>query len=715
MHDQYPVPLLGARNTLMWAHEHEVEPQALQQLRNIAKLPWVHGVRVMPDVHLGKGATVGSVIAMKDAVSPNAVGVDIGCVDGSTEYLSPDGWRRIDEYDGGKVMQYDPADGTGRFVDPLHYVVKDADVMLHFKTKYGIDQMLTPDHKVLAWKITGRNRNRELVVLSAAELAATHDRLVQGAKYEFQTTFAPVLDTKVDFSDDQIRLQVAVNADSHKPVDERKVWIRLVKERKIERLRHLLFSTQTDFSERVDGDGVHNFKFVSPTGEKGFGPFWASSPEQLQVIADEVLLWDGNSEDRVFFSRKKDEADFIQYVFSGTGSRAVMRDDVHKSDGKTDYRVFANTNTMVGLAGVPKSPVTEVPSVDGKAYCFTLPSGFWVMRRGGNVVMTGNCGMLGVKTSLTAADLPDDLGTLRAHIEETIPVGFNGHDSALNLARVRPVGGSNAAFLSGTSAFWDRFSGLHEGVQKIEGRARQQLGTLGGGNHFIEICLDEDDVVWLQLHSGSRNIGKELAERHISVAKGLDHNLTLPDRDLAVFLAGTREMKAYLNDLTWAQEFAARSRAVMMALLVNVMREWFPDATYEQVANVHHNYVAVETIDDTELIVTRKGAIRAGAGDIGLIPGSMGTGSYIVRGIGSTESYQSASHGAGRKMSRSAAKRNFTVDDLVEQTAGVECRKDAGVVDEIPGAYKDLESVIAAQVDLVDVVARLRTILCVKG
>lgn len=184
-----------------------------------------------------------------------------------------------------------------------------------------------------------------------------------------------------------------------------------------------------------------------------------------------------------------------------------------------------------------------------------------------------------------------------------------------------------------------------------------------------------------------------------------------------MFLAGTPEMDAYLADLTWAQEYAARSRAVMMALVVDVVRGAFPDRdlTFEEVANVHHNYVSVERIDGADLIVTRKGAIRAGAGDIGLIPGSMGTGSYIVRGLGNTRSMQSASHGAGRRMSRGAAKRAFTVEDLAAQTAGVECRKDAGVVDEIPGAYKDLDSVIAAQVDLVDVVARLRTILCVKG
>jgi tRNA-splicing ligase RtcB len=246
------------------------------------------------------------------------------------------------------------------------------------------------------------------------------------------------------------------------------------------------------------------------------------------------------------------------------------------------------------------------------------------------------------------------------------------------------------------------------------------MGTLGGGNHFLELTVDDDEQVWLMLHSGSRNIGKEIAERHISEAKGLDHNLDLPDRDLAVFLAGTPQMDAYLRDLYWAQEYAARNRAVLMALFQRVVNDEFAarglDVEYGEQISAHHNYVARETLSDgTELIVTRKGAIRAGSGEYGLIPGSMGTGSYVVKGLGNEASYWSASHGAGRRMSRNKARRTFTVDDLASQTAGVECRKDAGVVDEIPGAYKDLGAVIEAQRDLVEVVARLTTLMCVKG
>lgn len=326
------------------------------------------------------------------------------------------------------------------------------------------------------------------------------------------------------------------------------------------------------------------------------------------------------------------------------------------------------------------------------------------------------CGMQAVRTSLTAADLPEDLHGLRLAVEQAIPVGFASHDAAPNVRRL----GLDHGRYAGWSAFWKGFASLHEKMQDRERRAMQQMGTLGGGNHFIELTVDDDEQVWLMLHSGSRNVGKEIAERHIYAAKGLEHNLGLPDRDLAVFLAGTPQMDAYLADLYWAQEYAARNRAVMMALFQAVVTEAFAarglEVEYGEQISAHHNYVAQEVLSDgTELVVTRKGAIRAGLGEHGLIPGSMGTGSYVVKGLGNEASYWSASHGAGRRMSRAKAKRTFTVEDLAAQTTGVECRKDAGVVDEIPGAYKDLGAVIEAQADLVEVVARLTTLMCVKG
>ncbi|MGP4003819.1 RtcB family protein [Streptomyces sp. 8N706] len=321
------------------------------------------------------------------------------------------------------------------------------------------------------------------------------------------------------------------------------------------------------------------------------------------------------------------------------------------------------------------------------------------------------CGMSAVKTSLTADDLPGDLSRLRSRIEQAIPVGRGMHDEPVDPGRLHgfPV--------SGWDDFWARFDGVADAVKFRRERARKQMGSLGSGNHFVEFCIDAFGSVWLMLHSGSRNIGKELAEFHIGQAQKLPHNQGLVDRDLAVFIADTPQMAAYRHDLFWAQEYAKRNRALMMGLFQDVVRKEFTKAkpTFEPVISCHHNYVAEERYEGMDLLVTRKGAIRAGAGEYGIIPGSMGTGSYIVKGLGNAASFNSASHGAGRRMSRNAAKRRFSTRDLEEQTRGVECRKDAGVVDEIPGAYKPIEQVIEQQRDLVEVVAQLKQVVCVKG
>jgi tRNA-splicing ligase RtcB len=317
------------------------------------------------------------------------------------------------------------------------------------------------------------------------------------------------------------------------------------------------------------------------------------------------------------------------------------------------------------------------------------------------------CGMGAVRTGLTAADLPESLRGLRSDLEDAIPVGFGSHD-ALVKPRDPRLGAEVKELLAG-------FDDLDPAVKDLGSRAAKQLGTLGGGNHFIELCVDTEQRVWLMLHSGSRNIGKSLAEVHMARARKLKHNRALVDPDLAVFLAGTEEMASYRRDLDWAQRYAMINRRLMFELYMQVMRRHFPQVGFDEPVLCHHNYVAEETHHGEELLVTRKGAISARAGQLGVIPGSMGTRSYIVRGLGNPESLHSASHGAGRKMSRGEAKRQFSVKDLAEQTAGVECRKDGGVLDEIPGAYKPIEQVMEYQKDLVEVVAELKQVLCVKG
>jgi tRNA-splicing ligase RtcB len=318
------------------------------------------------------------------------------------------------------------------------------------------------------------------------------------------------------------------------------------------------------------------------------------------------------------------------------------------------------------------------------------------------------CGMTALETSVTANDLPDDLRAVRLAVERAIPVGRGLHE--------RPVWSEAGQDLAerGTALF-GRFSELTPKVQRLAWRAESQLGSLGGGNHFIELCLSSTGAVWILLHSGSRHIGAALAEHHMEIASKLSHNQPLPDPDLAVFLAGTPAFEAYRRDLFWAQEYARLNRDVMLARLCDVVLGVWPRARFGEPISCHHNYVAEERHFGEQLLVTRKGAIRAGHGELGIIPGSMGTKSFIVRGRGSKASFESASHGAGRRMSRSEARRRFSVSDLRAQTEGIECRKDRGVLDEAPKAYKSIDRVMEQQADLVEIVQELKQVVCVKG
>jgi len=314
------------------------------------------------------------------------------------------------------------------------------------------------------------------------------------------------------------------------------------------------------------------------------------------------------------------------------------------------------------------------------------------------------CGMDAVKLPLFAADLPDSLSTLRAGIEQLIPVGRKQHNHPNKMALAWPR--------------WEEFKALDKSVQDRFNKAQCQIGTLGGGNHFIELCLDESQQVWIMLHSGSRNIGKELAEVYIDKAKGLmrQYFVSLPDPDLAYLSEGTPEFQAYWSALQWAQDYAKRNREVMMNyVLCAMMMTLVKPLKAELTISCHHNYAEREHHFGHNVIITRKGAVRAREGDYGIIPGAMGSSSYIVRGLGNPDSFYSCSHGAGRRFSRAEAKRRFTLADVAEQTAGVECRKDEGVIDELRGAYKDLDTVMAHQSDLVTIEAKLTNILCVKG
>jgi tRNA-splicing ligase RtcB len=319
------------------------------------------------------------------------------------------------------------------------------------------------------------------------------------------------------------------------------------------------------------------------------------------------------------------------------------------------------------------------------------------------------CGMMAARLSLTANELDEQsLKKTFGQISRDVPVGFDQHRDARDAAK---------RFRKSLTHVMEKHPGIGKRVGKNSHWA-QQLGTLGGGNHFIEVCLDESSRVWVMLHSGSRGIGNAIGSYFIELAKkdAMKNNVHLPDADLAYFPEGAKHFHDYVEAVGWAQDYARANRAEMMELVLDGMRRHLPSfEVTDEAVNCHHNYVEHEEHFGERVWLTRKGAIRAREGELGIIPGSMGARSYIVRGKGSAESFHSCAHGAGRLMSRNAAQKKFSLQDLQAQTEGVICRKDKGVIDEIPGAYKNIDEVMANQSDLVEVVHTLKQVICVKG
>ena len=319
------------------------------------------------------------------------------------------------------------------------------------------------------------------------------------------------------------------------------------------------------------------------------------------------------------------------------------------------------------------------------------------------------CGMMAARLSLTANELDEQsLKKTFGQISRDVPVGFDQHRDARDAAK---------RFRKSLTRVMEKHPGIGKRVGK-NSHWTQQLGTLGGGNHFIEVCLDESNRAWVMLHSGSRGIGNAIGSYFIELAKkdSMKNNVHLPDADLAYFPEGAKHFHDYVEAVGWAQDYARANRAEMMELVLDGMRRHLPSfEVTDEAVNCHHNYVEHEEHFGERVWLTRKGAIRAREGELGIIPGSMGARSYIVRGKGSAESFHSCAHGAGRLMSRNAAQKKFSLQDLQAQTEGVICRKDKGVIDEIPGAYKNIDEVMANQSDLVEVVHTLKQVICVKG
>ncbi len=406
----------------------------------------------------------------------------------------------------------------------------------------------------------------------------------------------------------------------------------------------------------------------------------------------------------------------------------------------------ANYNVMIGEGGVPVKAWTKGVPVEEAAkkqllnvaqlpfihkWIAAMPDVHWgVGATVGSVIPTKGaiipaavgvdigCGMMAVQTDLNARDLPDNLKGLRSAIEKAVPHGRTNHGGTGDRGAWAQTPEGNKSAWAGLKPRYDAILEKHPKLNR--GNDANHLGTLGTGNHFIEICLDEGEMVWFMLHSGSRGVGNRMGSYFIELARKdmQKFHINLPDVDLAYFPEHTDHFDDYVAAVEWAQDYARSNRDLMMAQIVASIRnsgEVRPFSAEVKAINCHHNYVARESHYGANVLVTRKGAVRAREGDMGIIPGSMGARSYIVRGKGNPESFNSCSHGAGRAMSRKEAKRRFTIADHQRMTAGVECRKDADVIDETPAAYKSIDDVMAAQSDLVEVVHTLRQVVCVKG
>ncbi|KYC38576.1 RNA-splicing ligase RtcB [Scytonema hofmannii PCC 7110] len=701
---------------LSWAN-HPLGSEETKMAKNVASLPFVFKhVALMPDVHLGKGALVGSVIATKEAIIPAAVGVDIGCFVGDT--LIP-------------------------LVDGKLYSIKD----LAERDEEFIVYSCTSTGKVVAAKakarLTRRNARLIKVILdNGEEIICTpdHEFMLRDGNYEEAQHLQSGTSLMPFYSKTDTDGYTLVSQ-PYSGRWQKAHWIiarsgllgkvpRFEGQRTV--IHHYNFNESDNRPENLKfmGEREHsayhrslverNQHWQSPEFEKNLLAALArkaATPEGYEYYAARGT--------RNILNYMQQQSEHFKQAVASNGERGqhylVQYNQSEKGRKKSQEianRYYtcdiynAQVKTPIGLDNHRKKEhqcnhkVVAVLSLDytQDVYCLTVPEYHNFALKAG--VFVHNCGMMAIKTPFNGDKLEGKLKKIRLDIEAAIPTGFNEN---------KEVEKTVTNWQS-----WCDFKVLHPGVQDLQSKAMKQMGSLGGGNHFLEVCLDTENQVWLMLHSGSRHIGNNLAQCHINTAKNLAKmaDNKLPDPDLAYFIAGTPEFQAYWHDLQWAQDYARVNREVMMARFKHIVEKHLAGGKSIKPlleVNCHHNYAEKEVHFGEDVYVTRKGAVRAEKDDYGIIPGSMGAKSYIVKGKGCANSFCSCSHGAGRLLSRNKAKNVYTLDDLIEQTKGVECRKDEGVLDEIPGAYKPIDEVMNNQADLVEVVATLKQVVCVKG
>jgi len=679
----------------------------LDQFYSALDQPFTVKGALMPDGHLGYSLPIGAVMATDGVIVPAWVGYDIGCTDMDTEYLTETGWKKISDYNNEKIAVYDLEKDQAKFEHPNAFIVNDCD---EFKLIDNgvVNQALTDDHRVLLFgERTDYPRTDTL-----SNWMAKNNELGKGVTHRFKSTI-PMADSalKLDMTDDELRLLIAISADGCIRKSGA-VEFHLKKQRKIDRLLRLLGCLNiipTVYKLKTDAFAC-SIKFIGAT--KDLSCFWSASNAQLSVLIDEVTYWDGHIAKEkgtiAYSSTLKGNVDVVQYGFAVHGIRANYHTTQNTKEGwATGYTLYTTKNDYIGFPA--KRDIKTVKAIDGKSYCFNTSTGYWVMRRKGRIAITGNCGVCAFKTTLSLRTVLMNRAAIFKEICRSVPVGKGVYSK-------RPVVWNAYSSIDKTKVVHELFRD-HGGLK--------HLSTLGSGNHFIEIGADQEEKIWIIVHSGSRGIGYKTAQHYMKLASG-DGKAR---EGHFGFDVETQNGKDYIKDLNFCLEFALENRKQILWSVYKVLAKACTGedtAKYESLlftahpalvttspkfVNRHHNHAELKD----GLWIHRKGATHAEDGMMGVIPGNMRDGSFIVQGKGNPDSLWSSSHGAGRALSRSKAKAELTVESFEKQMVGVVAKVGKSTLDEAPDAYKDIFKVMGAQTDLVDVIHRVRPIINVKG
>lgn len=690
------IEIVGKYNVAK-VYTDNIEQAAYAQVLNLMNQKFAEGstFAIMPDCHAGAGCVIGLTMKIVDKVVPNLVGVDIGCLDKDTEFLSPTGWKKISEYNNEEIMMFDSVTGKAYFGLPNAYIKNPCDKFYHFHNSKNLDQMFSAEHHMLVYKGC-KSKGIELIDINAEDFVKQVNGLKKRDYYLAKTTFE-TSEPGLSYTNDQIRVFVMISADGRiRKLKNGSTYTELHfrKPRKIARSKELLDLVGVKYNESVMANGSTVVSFSSAMfNTKDLTQFYRASIDQLKVLCDEVLRWDGTIDEKrnhkMYSSSVKINADLVQFAFSAIGVRSTINCTEYKNENWNPcYYVIPTKNEFVSY-----KDIDEVKSADGFKYCFNTPTGAFVIRRNDKISVTGNCGMLVVKIDKS---FKFDLRKVDRIWHENIPSGMNHRTKKHKFA-------DNAKIE-------DIIAPVN--VDKL----KLSIGTLGGGNHFGEIDVDDDGNYYIVIHSGSRHLGIEVCKHYQNLAikyhkdrKKSDISIieqlkkegrqseiesvlkaakasapSIPD-ELA-YLEG-QLLEDYLHDMEIAQDYALWNREAMMDVLVNGLGVKKSDIV-DMFCTIH-NYI------DIKNRILRKGAISLQKDEKAIIPMNMRDGSLIVRGKGNPEWNYSGPHGAGRLMSRSKAKESLNIDEFKQSMDGIYTTcVDNATIDESPMAYKPMDEII---------------------